>query len=141
MKIVLDTNSLLVSVSSRSPYYPIYKALRNKEYELVVTTDILLEYEEIIGEEMGALAAEDVLNFMSFASNVQKITAWYLWDLIKNDPDDNKFSDAAIAANADFLVSDDRHFRVLKKIPFPKLVVIRTVDFLKIIAEGEHLNR
>ncbi len=140
MKIVLDTNTLLVSVSSRSPYYPIYKALRNKEYELVVTTDILLEYEEIIGDEMGAMAAEDVLNFISFATNVQKITVWYLWGLIKNDPDDNKFSDAAIAANVDFLVSDDRHFRILKKIPFPKLTVIRTNEFLKMIEGGKHFN-
>ena len=35
MKIVLDTNTLLVSVSGRSPYYPIYQALRNKEYEVL----------------------------------------------------------------------------------------------------------
>ncbi len=139
MKIVLDTNSLLVSVSRRSPYYPIYKALRDKEYDLVVTTDILLEYEEIISREMGEMAALDVLNFMSFASNVEKITAWYAWDLIKQDPDDNKFTDAAIAANVDFLVSDDRHFDALKKIQFPKLSLIKTDDLLEIIMKGKHL--
>jgi len=139
MKIVLDTNTLLVSVSGRSPYYPIYKALRNKEYELAVTSDILLEYEEIIGEEMGGEVAGDVLSFLSLASNVRRITTWYYWSLISADPDDDKFADAAIAANVDFIVSDDRHFRVLKRIPFPKVKVITTEEFLKMIVEKRHL--
>ena len=45
----LDTNILLVSVSSRSPFYPIYHALIHEGiYSLVVSQEILLEYEEVI---------------------------------------------------------------------------------------------
>ena len=50
-------------------------------------------------------------------------------DLITQDPDDNKFVDCAIVANADYLVSEDNHFNVLKDIPFPKVNVITLEQF------------
>lgn len=50
-----------------------------------------------------------------------------------NDEDDNKYVDCALVANADHLVSEDRHFNILKDIDFPKLSVIRIVDFLHLL--------
>jgi len=32
---------------------------------------------------------------------------------ITHDPDDNKFADCAIAAEADFILTEDRHFQEL----------------------------
>ena len=43
LKIVLDTNVLLVSISSKSRYRPILDAFLNEKFELCVTTDILME--------------------------------------------------------------------------------------------------
>jgi predicted nucleic acid-binding protein len=54
---------------------------------------------------------------------------YYKWQLIEADPD-NKFVDVAIAANADFLVTNDRHFEVLKQLAFPRVPVIRLQEFL-----------
>jgi predicted nucleic acid-binding protein len=82
MRIVLDTNVLLVSISDRSPYFR--------------------------------------------------------FDLIKKDRDDNKFVDCAIAANAHYIVSEDKDFRVLKKIDFPKVEVLSLEKFRKKLEkEGE----
>lgn len=39
------------------------------------------------------------------------------------------FVDCAIVSNADFIVSEDNHFNVLNKIPFPHIVVKRLQDF------------
>ncbi|WP_366145465.1 PIN domain-containing protein [Methylovulum sp.] len=47
------------------------------------------------------------------------------------DKDDNKFVDCAVAGNADFLVSNDRHFNVLKTIEFPKLQVFTIFEFIE----------
>lgn len=52
-KIVLDTNVLLVSISPRSPYRWVFDAFIDEKFTLFVTTDILLEYEEIISKHMG----------------------------------------------------------------------------------------
>lgn len=133
MRIVLDTNVLLVCISDRSKYYSIFDAFVNEEYELCVTTDILLEYEEIIKEHMGSFIAEYVLDLIENAPNVKWITRYYKWNLIVADPDDNKFADCAIACDAKYLVSDDKHFRVLGKIAFPKIDFLTATEFKKII--------
>ena len=53
--------------------------------------------------------------------------------LITEDPDDNKFVDCAFASNADYLVSDDKHFGLLRKMPFPRINLVSMSDFLKVI--------
>ena len=46
LKIVLDTNALLRSLSRRSQFAFVLDKLYEGEYELWVSNDILLEYEE-----------------------------------------------------------------------------------------------
>ena len=60
MRIVLDTNVLLVSISDRSPHHWIYLGLTQRKYELCVTTEILLEYAEVIEQHMGTEVSESV---------------------------------------------------------------------------------
>jgi uncharacterized protein len=50
VKIVLDTSGLLRCISRKSKYSIVLTKLFENEYELNVTTDILLEYEEKIAE-------------------------------------------------------------------------------------------
>ena len=57
--------------------------------------------------------------------------AHYRWNLISKDPDDNKFVDCAIFGNADFIVSDDKHFKELENVDFPKVLVVRLDEFAK----------
>ncbi|MBO9616639.1 MAG: PIN domain-containing protein [Dyadobacter sp.] len=52
MKIVLDTNVLLVSLPTHSKYHPIFQALLRKRYDLFVTNEVLAEYEEQIGRRL-----------------------------------------------------------------------------------------
>ncbi len=138
MRIVLDTNVLLVSISSKSRYRPIFDFFLNEEFELCVSTDILLEYEEIIGAHMGENLAEYLLQLIENAPNVRWITKHFKWNLITADEDDNKFVDCAIAFNAKFLVSDDRHFKVLEQIPFPKVEVLTANEFKEIIKKEKN---
>lgn len=63
-------------------------------------------------------------------SNVLHIDPHFRFGLNEADPDDNKFVDCAIAANAKYIVSQDRHFDVLKTIPFPKVDVVTIDEFL-----------
>jgi uncharacterized protein len=63
---------------------------------------------------------------------------YFRFNLIQNDPDDNKFVDCAITANVQFVVSNDKHFNILKTIDFPKVDVIKIDDFLAILKENEN---
>nr|MCU0340582.1 nucleotide-binding protein [Spirosomataceae bacterium] len=62
------------------------------------------------------------------------ITRFYRWNLIKSDPDDNPFVDVAIASGAYAVVTFDRHFKVLKSIPFPKVQVITLDEFMAVLS-------
>ncbi len=127
-KIVLDTNVLLVSISNRSRLHWVFQGLINGHFTLCVTTDILAEYAEIIDQHMGVLASESVLGVIENLPNVDLITTYYKFHLLK-DEDDNKFVDCAIAANAHFIVSHDKDFRLLKATEFPFIQVIDTNIF------------
>lgn len=134
MRVVLDTNILLVSFSARSPYHLIFKAFLDNQYQLCVTTEILDEYAEIIAQQTNAAVANAVLETIENAENVVFITRYFAFDLIKVDPDDNKFVDCAIASNANFVVTNDGHFNVLKTIAFPEVNVISIDEFMIILA-------
>jgi len=51
-----------------------------------------------------------------------------------------KFVDCAFAANATFIVSDDKHFDVLKEIPFPRLLVLKLIEFLSLLKAEDNSN-
>ena len=46
--------------------------------------------------------------------NVRQVEPQYRFGVVADDPDDNKFCDCAIAAAADFVVTEDHHFAPLK---------------------------
>lgn len=127
--IVLDTNCILQSISERSRYHKIWNDFLLGRYVLCVTTEILEEYEEIIGQKMSPFVAKIVIDIILRANNVLRVDAQYRFQLITADVDDNKFVDCAIVANAEFIVSDDAHFDILKQIPFPKVCVKKIAEF------------
>ena len=102
------------------------------EYDLCVSSEILEEYEEVIGRLMSPLAAKIVVEAILKAPNTRRLDPHFRFRLIEKDPDDNKFVDCAISAGADYIVSEDAHFRVLETIPFPSVCVIRLDEFLAV---------
>lgn len=129
LKVVLDTNVLLVSISSKSKYHWIYDKLVADEYDLFITNEILMEYEEIISLKYNPSVARDVIKSLLILPNVYKTSIYYNWNLITEDTDDNKFVDCAINSNSHLLVTNDKHFQVLKNIDFPKIGVTSIDDF------------
>ena len=133
LRVVLDTNVLLRSISRRSEYKIVLDRLFEKAYELYLSNDILLEYEEKITDLFSKETAELLIGALTLLDNVKKSDIHFHLNLISVDPDDNKFSDCTFAANAHYLVTDDSHFNVLKSVPFPAIHVIKLVQFKEIL--------
>ena len=129
LKVVLDTNALLRSISRRSPFSVILDKLYEGDFELWVTNDILLEYEEKISDIFSKEIAELILGALTLLPNVKKTDIHFQLFLIDIDKDDNKFSDCAFAGNVHYLVTNDKHFNVLSSIPFPKINVLSLEAF------------
>jgi uncharacterized protein len=133
MRVVIDTNQLLTCFSARSKTHWLLQAFQKQLFELCVTTEILDEYAEIFEQKYNFDAAELILDILIESPNVVFIKEYFFWELIKVDPDDNKFVDCALMANADFIITEDNHFNVLKTIPFPKILVLSLAEFHHLI--------
>jgi uncharacterized protein len=130
MKVVLDTNVLLAILPKKSPYRIAWDKLLDGSYEIAVTTPILLEYFEILSQKTSKTVAENVLKLLVELPNVEMKHIYYHFSFL-SDPDDNKFVDCAFSANTKFIVSNDKHFNILKEIQFPKIDVINVQNFVE----------
>ena len=90
-----------------------------------------MEYEEIISQKVSTYFAEIIIKTLINKQNLIRVSPTWRFELIENDPDDTKFVDCAVCAQAEFLVSNDHHFNILKDIDFPPINVIKLQDFIK----------
>lgn len=134
--IVLDTNRLVQMLSAHSPYHLAWLAFREGRYTLCVSNEILNEYQEIIERVSSAEVARNIVNAIVRSPYTKFLNPHFRFRLIEQDPDDNKFVDCAIMAGADYIVSEDAHFRVLETIPFPSVQVIRLPEFMEELKEA-----
>lgn len=135
LRIVLDTNVFLVSLVPSFKLHWVFEAIQLGKVDLIVSNEILMEYEEKIEEKFGVSLAESKLDFLLLLPNVELVNPYFNWGLIHHDPDDNKFVDSAISGNADYLVTNDKHFRVLKEIDFPSVNVVTAEEFEQILSK------
>ena len=129
MNIVLDTNSLIMSIAPKSPYRSVWQAFLRGDYNLCISNEIMEEYAEVLARNISPRVSEAIVYAILTRPNIIRKDPHYSFGLIEADKDDNKFVDCAIAANAKCIVTEDNHFNVLKSIPFPKVEVIGIDDF------------
>ena len=133
MKVVLDTNILLQSLSRKSRLRAIWESFLNEKITLIVSNSVLLEYEEIICRKTSQNVASNVISLIKEAVNTELVEVWYEWSAITFDADDNKFFDAAISGRADYIVTNDAHFNVVSNIKFSFMKIISAEKFLHLI--------
>ncbi|MCE7041082.1 putative toxin-antitoxin system toxin component, PIN family [Dyadobacter sp. CY312] len=132
IRAVIDTNVLIKSINRTNFEFFIYEYFQKEQFEWLVSTSILDEYEEKLTDFYSQKTAYLVLEILCTAHNVSFKEPHYRWNLINIDPDDNKFADLAISSNADALVTFDRHFDIFKEMEFPRLSVLKPLEFQKI---------
>ena len=119
MIVVLDTNTVLQAMARQNPLRPLITAWLTGRLVWAVSTEILLEYEEIITRRSGRArwvefaAMLDVMRELH-PSRLPMISPAFRFHLITGDADDNKFADCAIAAEADFIITEDHHFDAMR---------------------------
>ena len=140
LKLVIDTNILLVIIGRQSKHNWLFEAYLNKKFELLVSTPILLEYFEKITERTNSKIAEDILSVIINSTNVLRVEPTFRMNLIPNDTDDNAFVDCAFSGGADYLITNDKHFDILKTIEFPIIPIIRLETFYELFLESKLWN-
>jgi uncharacterized protein len=136
LSVVIDTNVFLVIIPSRSRYHWVFEALKRNQFTLLLSSEIVSEYEEQMKFRYQVNVADQLLDILLLKKNVRQINPSYHWNLIASDADDNKFVDCAIAGNADSIVTHDTDFDVLKQLPFPKVNVLSLEEFAAVLKDS-----
>jgi putative PIN family toxin of toxin-antitoxin system len=117
MILCLDTNTVVQAIAEHHPFHPILEAWVDGHLSWVISTPILLEYEEVLTRLSGAARWRKLARLMDLAEltsgNVLRVTPSFQFQIVVADPDDNIFTDCAITADADYLVTEDGHFAPL----------------------------
>ena len=95
MKIVLDTNCLIMAISSRNKYHIVWKSFLAGKYTLCISNEIVEEYVEVIGRNISPTVADMVAYTLLTKKNVKRFDPHFRFHLIESDNDDNKFVDCA----------------------------------------------
>ncbi len=117
MIVCIDTNVVLGMFGRAAPLLRLRQALFAGQFVWALSSEIMLEYEEIVTREMGAAGAARILRFIELVSQtrgaIRYVSPTFRFRAIPFDPDDDKFADCAIVAGADFVITEDKHFQPL----------------------------
>jgi putative PIN family toxin of toxin-antitoxin system len=114
MRVVLDTNTIVQAVlSTKGVSGELIQFWRRGHFELLLSEEILLEYERVLQYEhiraispsFSAKGAQLIAQISQAAELVRPVERF---QVVEQDPDDNKFIECAVAGGADYLVSSDR---------------------------------
>ncbi|MBN1983864.1 MAG: putative toxin-antitoxin system toxin component, PIN family [Chitinivibrionales bacterium] len=129
MRIVLDTNVLVSGIFWKGIPYRILESWIKDEFQLLITEEILQEYQKILTRISKGKNIELINNWaMLIVENSIVIHVKHKFKL-SIDPDDNKFIDCAVAGNARYIVSGDYHLLDIKTVM--NIEIIKPQIFLK----------
>jgi len=113
MIVTMDTNVLLAAhISQSGASYKILRLIIDERISLALSTQILLEYDEVLKREeilkltrLDTEQVEDVLDLLVLLAQKQKI--YYRLRPNLRDENDNLFSECAFASNSNYLITSN----------------------------------
>lgn len=134
-RVVLDTN-IVISSALGGALVLILEGWDDGRFTVIVTSDILSEYFEVLNRPKFGLKQETIdkiarylYQFSEFVVPEERI------QFIEADPKDDKFLEAAIAGKVDFIVSGDKHLLDLKE--FQSIPIISGREFINWLESNE----
>ena len=122
---VLDTNIIISSALGGALVF-ILEKWDQGEFTVIVTSDILREYFEVLNRPKFKLKQE----------TIDKITRYiYQFSEFVVPEESIKFVEAAVAGKVDFIVSGDNHLLELKE--FRSIPIISGREFMEWLEEGK----
>ncbi len=118
MIVCIDTNVVLGMFGRTAPWLRLRQGLLDDEFSWALSNEIILEYEEVAAREIGPAHAARIGMFIELVRQTRRsvllISPDFRFQSIQTDVDDNKFADCAICANADYVITLDKHFQQMK---------------------------
>lgn len=132
MKIVLDTNLFVSGIHWAGNPEKILISWSKGDFELVSSLPIVDELTSTLMNFKKPMTLDDIFWWRNLI--LKKSTIVYPKEkvnVVKDDPDDDKFIEAALEGNADYIVSQDNHLLKLKG--YKGIKIIEPGSFLELL--------
>ena len=142
VRVVLDANvvvsSVLIQVGNPAI---ILKMLISGEIQNSTTPEIIDEIKDVlerprISKRINPLEQEFILH--AFEEFSEKINPGITFAEVKDDPDDNKILECAVAAAAEYIISGDNHLLKLRE--FRGIKIVNPAEFVAFLREVKEKN-
>lgn len=131
-RVVFDTNILVSAIISRGNEFLLLDAVSGGKLDLFISPSLFSEFFRVLSYprlQKHLRAKEEridkVLGLAFFVEPDDSV------EVIREDPSDNRVLECALAAEADFIVSGDKHLLKLEK--FRGIPIIRSRSLLELL--------
>ena len=130
-KIVIDTNNLISALGWEGKSKELFRQVIDKKYDLNISIKQIEELKEVMNYPKFSFTEEQKAMFLEILFEIANVVKTKIsLNVIKEDPDDNVLLECAVEANADYIISGDKHLKRLKE--FGKIKIVSVSEFLKI---------
>ncbi|HLC64790.1 MAG TPA: putative toxin-antitoxin system toxin component, PIN family [Candidatus Nanoarchaeia archaeon] len=134
MKVVLDTNIFISGIHWSGGSEKILRAWFSGKFILVISPEIISEITETLASFRVPMEKEDIAWWKKALINKSLLVApSFKVDVVKSDPDDNKFIEAALSGNADYIITQDKHLLDIKN--YEGIAILPPNEFLAIFSK------
>jgi len=132
-RVVIDTN-VMVSSYLGGGLETIIVAWTAGKFTLIVSNQVVSEYLEVLSRPRFKIAHDELNDFAALIlSKAEFVLPEESIHAVEADPSDNKFIEAAVAGQADFIVNGDKHLLDLKE--YKGISIITPRAFLEQLGE------
>ena len=129
MRVVLDTNVLISGIFFSGPPSTVLKAWAKQSLQIVLSQQILDEYQRVSEEISSKFQEIDILPIIELVTiHGQFIDTQGIDISACEDPDDNKFLECAVAGKCKIIISGDKH--LLKLSGYEGITVMSPRNFI-----------
>jgi uncharacterized protein len=132
IRAVLDTNVLVSGIFWKGTPFEILQAWQGRRFHLVISRPILHEYTRVLEEmtkKRPSAVIGSILEVIQLHSEMIEPVAFA--KTVCSDPDDDKFLEAAVAADAGYIVSGDSALLKLKN--YSGVEIVRPARFVNLL--------
>lgn len=135
IRAVLDTNIWVASIKWRGTPYRLRILAQTLIFTSVTSLSILVEVARVLREYFGFSDEQAYEWFCHIGECSEVVTPTQSLNVVRNDPDDNKFIECAVEGNASYLVSRDTDLLRLKQ--YQQVYIVDDKVFLEVLVEGD----
>ena len=129
MRTILDTNVFISGIFFVGPPSQILKAWKNQSLQIVLSRQILAEYQRVAVALSSKFPTVHILPIIELVTIHGQFVDTQGFDIsVCDDPDDDKFLECAVAGKCKTIVSGDRH--LLKLAAYEGIVVLSPRNFV-----------